>query len=448
MADSATGSAATAPGELRPARPAEEEEAVDPPSERSARPGATPSDATAHDPPGPREGPMGHRGPGPRPRDTSPRGELDQVRGFSWLTSDACRAFLNQQKRRLDSWGVSKEHAGTCVLVPEAWANADPRDLSASLDQDLFPRWETMEQRLHFSLNDVTTAWARAAVWFNDWPRTGTDLDAFNAGRESAIPPMHASHLCHHGFCINPNHLVWERASTNLSRNWCMTAARVLREFGHPVPERCRRHENPPCMMQHAALTTTEAFCLQFHVLGVAAGDDGLARWCLPRPSDHPRSYTTFEGRLPVQMPATAVRADASLLVVPPAENATATDIRADLRLRCRLCEDTGRRWTKPTTAWAHIVVHHAGHPREERTREIRRIAEEYAAWAEERFYHLPSHNPQTWAKIVQARSPDFDWEVVESWRLHEARFYQRQKGATGEGSTVFAPRNPTGGVP
>jgi hypothetical protein len=36
-----------------------------------------------------------------------------------------------------------------------------------------------------------------------------------------------------------------------------------LRQENLPVPEHCTEH-NPPCLMQHAALTTLETFWLQF----------------------------------------------------------------------------------------------------------------------------------------------------------------------------------------
>lgn len=60
---------------------------------------------------------------------------------------------------------------------------------------------------------------------------------------------MHGSHLCHHGLCILPSHLVYEDGTTNLERKSCYTAALNLRSYGAPIPEHCYKHQ-PPCLLQ------------------------------------------------------------------------------------------------------------------------------------------------------------------------------------------------------
>ncbi|KAI1610410.1 hypothetical protein EDD36DRAFT_325253 [Exophiala viscosa] len=373
-------------------------------------------------PPSVSSSPSGSLAPEPEARR---RPRKQQQRGLYWLGEDAWRAFGNAQAKRLQGWGVNVEHTGTCVLVPDAWANAVPLDLLESFDVADCLDDEIVENRLHFSLGDMTTTWARAAVWFNDWPHTGLDLDILTATKDGPHPMMHASHLCHHGLCINPNHIVYEVGTVNFSRNSCMWAARVLRAYGFPVPEHCIKHPDLSCMMQHAALTTKEAYALQFDVLQSALGVDRDTAIQLGRPKDHPEHFATFENRLPLSMHTTTVNLDPSRLLTPSTTADSSSSLSEKFTIRCRFCSDARHAWTKPTAAWAHLRVYHAERPRENLVGEVRRMGEAYASWADARFYDLTSHNPQTWAKIEQTRSADFNWDVVLTWRLHEARFHQ-----------------------
>ena len=349
----------------------------------------------------------------------------NQQRGLFWLTEEAWNAFQNQQSMRLSSWGVDREHVGTCILVPEAWALANPRDLLQSFNLVDCIRDETDEQRLHLSMGDLSAKWARAAVWFNDWPRSGGDLDVLLARKDGPHPIMHGSHLCHHGLCINPNHLLYEPAQVNFSRNSCMWAARVLRTYGKQIPEKCVKHKQHPCLLQLAALTTVEAFCLQFFALGSGLG---LAEGSRPNfgvPDDHPEFYATFEDRLPLKMFTTTVSLDPSNLVQPPLTIQYTTDVLEKHKIHCHFCPQIKRVWNQITAFWSHIRIQHSDRPHEDLLAEMRRVTDAYAAWADSHFYDLATNNPSTWTKMKQVWADDFTWDVVIGWRLPQDRFYQ-----------------------
>lgn len=106
-----------------------------------------------------------------------------------------------------------------------------------------------------YRLGDHSVTMSRAVAWFSVWPRRGIDLDILlGCGPFGA---MEGSHLCNHESCIVPSHITWEAWQTNTDRQKCHRNARFLRSQGHPVPPSCKEHQ-PPCLLQHAALTTLE----------------------------------------------------------------------------------------------------------------------------------------------------------------------------------------------
>lgn len=200
----------------------------------------------------------------------------------------------------LAQWDVEADHRGTCVLLPEDWKALGPEDLMA-----IFPNHKPPSggsSRAWYSYSDHATSIAQARGWYDEWhwPRTGVELDIFLGC--GPYKPMDGSHLCHHGHCII--HLVYESAAINVDRWNCYLEARFLRQDGREVPEFYDKH-SPPCMMQHAALTTIEAYYIQFAVLRQAKG---LPAESIPRPRIY--LYPTLESQLPCSFPAITVSSD------------------------------------------------------------------------------------------------------------------------------------------
>jgi len=97
----------------------------------------------------------------------------------------------------------------------------------------------------------MNVSFARAIAWFlTDWPRRAAELDQLLSGQSIDLPweEMHGSHRCHHGLCINPNHILWDPKFTNFEKNGCYTAAQKLRQYQH-LPAECNKHD-PPCLLQ------------------------------------------------------------------------------------------------------------------------------------------------------------------------------------------------------
>ena len=188
---------------------------------------------------------------------------------------------------------------------------------------------------------------------------------------------MDASHTCHQNCCIA--HIAYEPTNTNHDRKACCELAARLRQEGKPIPEHCETH-NPPCLlqvsiwkaldgqcssplMQHAALTTQEAYAIQFDVLRRARG-------IAPKPIDRPRRhrFSSFESQLPCRFPALKVES-ADLILERPAPTNPAKP-----QLLCIFCKRLKNLQTV-TGLWGHIVHKHDGIDVEGRLREIRRTA-------------------------------------------------------------------------
>ncbi len=207
---------------------------------------------------------------------------LGQQRGLGWLSVEGKAHFESTLERLLAQWGVKAKHRGTCVLIPEDWKALDPIDLMAIFDDHQLPSGGS--SRAWYSYSDHATTIARAAAWYGEWPRRGVELDNFLGC--GPFKPKDGSHLCHQEHCIV--HLVYESAAVNWDRRDCSHEALFLRQDGREVPESCTKH-SPPCLMQvsnhmkrcselstdhpkHAALTTREAYYIQFAVFRQAKG--------------------------------------------------------------------------------------------------------------------------------------------------------------------------------
>jgi hypothetical protein len=266
--------------------------------------------------------------------------------------------------------------------------------------------------RLSYTMLDHTTSWFRAAMWFADdfWPRSGLALDNF-LGTGPFIP-MEGSHRCHHPECVNATHGCYEDTLTNLSRNRCLRTAQDIRELGQEVPEHCAKHE-PPCLMQLAALTTREAYLIQFSVLRRAKGLPSVNS--PPKPADHP--FQTFEYQLPLLFPhrlSTVLSEDLVSTELP-----SATSLSLNPTFHCRFCPYS-RVFKTVIGYWSHVFKKHLEISNEKRLEEIIRAG---MIWRD----HLEdsrargsgiSYDDPTWLKLEQIKEESFNWEVVMTWKL------------------------------
>lgn len=166
----------------------------------------------------------------------------DQPKALAWATRAGHEHFTSLFTELLARWGLTVQHRGTCLLVPEHLKHSAPLDLMALFDPENFPH--AGAPRAWYLYGDHGTTLARAKVW-HSWPRTGVELDNFT-GR-GPYKPMDASHLCHHEHCLI--HVVLEPANINQNRKECVRQARFLRAERRTVPEECALHD-PPCLMQ------------------------------------------------------------------------------------------------------------------------------------------------------------------------------------------------------
>ena len=167
----------------------------------------------------------------------------NQMKGIEWLSNKAKGLFEEELTFRLAQWGVDRSHKGTCVLVPEDWKSLDPMDLLPIFDIENSPTAQAA--RLRYNHADHGTAFARAKVWFDQWPRSGLELDNFCG--KGPFKPMDASHECHQNLCIS--HLCYEPSNKNHDRKQCCEMAHELRKDGKEIPEKCEIHD-PPCLLQ------------------------------------------------------------------------------------------------------------------------------------------------------------------------------------------------------
>ncbi|KIV81527.1 hypothetical protein PV11_03705 [Exophiala sideris] len=341
----------------------------------------------------------------------------------SWLLQHTRDVFLNEIDYLLQSYGVTREHRGTCVLIPSDLKRTAPQEILPQLSSMSLPFNDEDDRRLTSSIDGHEVLAARGIAWFySSWPRRGIDLDQFNSIKEKGpYVDMQGSHLCSQAFCILPGHIEWESRLKNMSRNKCQNFAKNLRSYGSQIPKHCIHHD-PPCLMQHAALTAYEAFCIQMSLFCVA---NDLEVPELPRPTDH--SFPTFETRLPLSMPCceTALQADPEALVAASNNSATTAE---KLLFTCAL-SCSSRRWIQITSYWAHLISDHATNAEDKVIEEIQCSARRYKEFAESRHYDNSIRKTATWTKIEQALAGNFTIEVVKSWRLEKSTVYSGRQG-------------------
>lgn len=262
-----------------------------------------------------------------------------------------------------------------------------------------------------FRYSDHTTAAARAAAWFGQWPRSGVELDNFlECG---PFQRMDGSHLCHNRLCILPSHIAYEPAVVNESRAECSERARFLRVHGRAVPPTCGRHD-PPCLMQHAALTMYERCLLQVWMFRIFRD---LERTPAPRPRLHP--FSSFEYELPLRF------VGAQQGVVVRLGDRAQVVRREEARrpaLVCRLCLFTQIKGFAGVVAlWGHVVHRHKDRSDREKLREVRRTAALWGQYLEKELsynrHDIRSLDP-TLIKLAQVESDNFEWKDVEGWGL------------------------------
>lgn len=323
-----------------------------------------------------------------------------QQRGLDWLTAAGKARFDDTMERLLAQWGVKTDHRGTCVLLPEDWKALDPVELMAIFDDHQLPSGGA--SRAWYSYSDHATSLARAAAWSGHWPRTGVELDNFLGC--GPFKPMDGSHLCHHEHCII--HLVYESAAINMDRWNCCLEARFLRQDNRDVSEHCTKHR-PPCLMQHAALTSREAYYVQFAVLRQAKGIPSAP------PIRRPRRYLypTFESQhSSPYFPAITV--DSKDLV----QEAQSTKKEGRPDLICGFCPCI-KTYASITAYWGHLVNKHRDINSEARLREVYRTATLWRTYWKEYSDGGKYGNP-TMVKLLQIEEEGFGWQQVLDWGL------------------------------
>jgi hypothetical protein len=224
--------------------------------------------------------------------------------------------------------------------------------------------------------------------------------------------------ICHHHLCSI--HLIFEDPEVNEDRKKCHCRAKFLRQENLPVPEHCTEH-NPPCLMQHATLTTTETFCIQFFVLLTAKGI------ALPRPPPRPQwhPHSTWEYQLPLRLrsvhPAISLASEDIVSgVIPPAHFGKP-------ELKCRFCSRI-KAFKSIIALWSHLLHQHYRSTNEQTwskiiveeqdlLEEIRRTAGLWRTYWVEHSNGGKRRDP-TMIKVNQVAEEDFCIDTVLDWQL------------------------------
>jgi hypothetical protein len=259
------------------------------------------------------------------------------------------------------------------------------------------------------------TSLSRAIAWFadQDWPRNGLELDNFLGS--GPYKPRQGSHLCHKHLCLI--HVSFETAEDNKDRKECHLRAQFLRQEGLPVPKHCSKHD-PPCLMQHAALTILEAFLVQFFVLRTAKGKAHLA------PPQRPRwhRYSTLE----YQLPLTFCQDDSAVSLSPSEMVKEVVHTEGKPELRCRFCSRI-KAFKSIIALWSHYVHQHYKSTEDNAwsqeielvedhylLEEVRRTAELWRSY----WQHTDGgkHRDPTMIKLKQVAEDNFTWKRVLDW--------------------------------
>ncbi|CAF9918026.1 hypothetical protein IMSHALPRED_003835 [Imshaugia aleurites] len=216
-----------------------------------------------------------------------------QQRAIDWTKTEAREKFQDFYRKILAQWGVKSGHEGTCVLMSEMYRALEPLELMSKFTWDNCAVPDS--PCAFYSYDDYGTTVARAKAWFSE-PRTGLDHDDLVGSNDCA--PKGASHTCDHGQCII--HVTWEKAGINVGREKCREEARRLRSKNvEDVPEHCTNPKHdPPCLMQHIALTTFEVYCIQFAVLRQAKGLTAIPPEPRPKVIDERLAETKWTANL------------------------------------------------------------------------------------------------------------------------------------------------------
>lgn len=227
---------------------------------------------------------------------------------------------------------------------------------------------------------------------------------------------MQGSHLCHHDLCII--HLTYESAEENNSRKSCYENARFIRGEGFDIPPYCDKHQ-PPCLMQHASLTTFESFLIQFSVLRQARD--------LPAapPPLQPRwhQYKTFQYQLPLQL------ATSPSIVTADPNDLVNFGNKASQRpeLCCKFCRGV-KSHKSIIGLWSHLVHKHYSKDKRDYAievpiaeelllQEIYRTANLWKEYWQDNCYGVKNTNP-TMAKLQEVAQDGFTWDAVLAWKL------------------------------
>ncbi|KAE9373247.1 hypothetical protein N431DRAFT_557405 [Stipitochalara longipes BDJ] len=336
-----------------------------------------------------------------------------QQRAIDWLTQAARLHFDQHFATILAQWGVKESHTGTCILLPADWAALDPLRLASLFTAENCPReWA---DGVTYQYGDHHTSLTRARAWYLDWPRNGMELDNFLGC--GPYKQRQGSHTCHHNLC--GIHLVFESAEENEDRKQCHSRAKFLRQEGLPVPSQCTKH-SPPCLMQHASLSTFETFLVQFSVLLTAKGQAPFA--APQRPRWH--AYPTFEHQLPLSFP-----------LIEPAVKLPEDEIDSQVvpesptgkpELKCRFCLRI-KAFKSIIALWSHLVHQHY---RESSDNEWSRVIvdEQYLLEEVRRTAGLwlsywkhsdgGKRRDPTMIKLRQVEEESFTWRTVLDWEL------------------------------
>ncbi|KAI1772270.1 hypothetical protein F4818DRAFT_444497 [Hypoxylon cercidicola] len=334
-----------------------------------------------------------------------------QPKAIDWLTAAGKEAFDGYIERVMASWGVKPCHSGICIMWPQDWVGLGPAGVVAALTFESCPLVDS--DRSTYKYSDHITVTARAAAWFGSWPRSGIEFDNFMEC--GPFERMDASHRCHTPLCVNPHHITFESAAYNLGRRVCQEGARFLRNQGRDVPVGCDKHD-PPCLMQHAALTIYERCVIQASIYRQARGMAQISQ--VPRPRWH--RYPTFEQQLPLKY----VRlGETQAIVLRPGDLIRQTAAEAETATRrpalvCRFCPRI-KSFAGVVALWGHIVQKHDSEGSEAKVREVRRAAGLWREYMQAIGKAGASYRRDpTFIKVLEATSDGFTWEQVKMWRL------------------------------